>query len=80
MAKDTINSLETLYKKVLPALHTKKNELARNKMSFVNEKDIWNCLRKKKWNKTVDLTLFDIVNDILNLKETDIMEYISTRK
>lgn len=54
------NSLEELYKRVLPALRIKSSETKE-----VTEQDIWDYLAKTKWNIATNLTLYDIVNDIL---------------
>ena len=76
MVEENINTMADLYKRVLPALRSKKKELHLKNIFSANEKNIWNCLRKKKWNKTGDLTIFDIVIDILNLKEEDFLIFI----
>ena len=59
------NTLEELYNRVKPALHSKKIELRRLGYSNINEIDIWNYL-KDKWKNSINLTLSDIVDDILN--------------
>lgn len=80
MVNEKFNSITELYKRVLPALKSKKKELAISKLTFITEKDIWDCLRDTKWNKEASLTLFDIVNDILTISESSIVEYISSKK
>ena len=77
MVEENINTMADLYKRVLPALRSKKKELHLKNITSANEKNIWNCLRKEKWNKTGDLTLFDIVSDILNLKEEDFLIFVN---
>ena len=79
MVDEDFRSVSELYIRVLPALRIKKKELARNQMKFINEKDIWSCLRDKYWRKEASLTLYDIVNSILNLKEEEILEYMSNK-
>ncbi len=59
------NSLRELYIKVRPALKLKKEELKKLGMSHIVEADIWNYLRTEKWIKTVDLSLSELVNDII---------------
>lgn len=59
------NTLEELYNRVKPALHSKKIEFIRLGYSNINEIDIWNYL-KDKWKNSINLTLSDIVDDILN--------------
>lgn len=55
------NSLDELYKKVLPALEIKAQEYC----NIVTPRDIWDYLSKMVWPKTHDLTLAKIVDDIL---------------
>ena len=79
MVNEKFNSITELYMRVLPALRSKKIELAISKLGFVTEKDIWDCLRETKWSKETNLTLFDIVNDILTVSESVIVEYMRTK-
>ena len=69
-------SLQELYNRVKPALTTRKNEIKRLGISYVKEEDIWNYLKENKWNTVNNLTLTDMVNDILNVDEYIIDEYI----
>lgn len=79
MVNEKFNSITELYKRVLPALRSRKKELAISKLGFITEKDIWEVLRETKWNKESNLTLFDIVNDILTIPEHVIVEYMRTK-
>ncbi len=76
MVNDEIISITELYKKVLPALRIKKREFNREKIYFAKEKDIWSCLEKTIWQSQHNLTLFDIVNDILNLKLDYFLDFL----
>lgn len=69
-------SLEELYKRVLPALKTRKNELIRIGLKYIKEEDIWNYLKEIKWKKTKDLTLSMMVSDILNIDSLKLDEYV----
>ena len=62
-------TIEELKKRITPALKTKAKEL---KNYNIKEEDIWNHLIKNKWKKSKDLTLYDIINDIMNIKIEDI--------
>lgn len=66
MKEEKFSSLSELYKRLLPALKTKKNEMVRQKMISIKESDIWEYLCKHKWTGKNNLTLFDMVDDILN--------------
>lgn len=76
MVNQEFSSIKELYNKVLPALKSKKNELKINKIYFIEEKDIFLCLQENKWRNESNLTLFDIVNDILNVKIDDLLTYM----
>lgn len=79
MVDDKFNSVTELYKRVLPALRSKKKELVINKLGFITEKDIWDFLRENKWSKEANLTLFDIVNDILTVEESSLVQYMKSK-
>ena len=70
---DEFHSINELYQRVLPALHTKVYKLSLIGISFVSEEDIWNLLMEK-WRMGEGLTLFDIVHDILKLDEKVILD------
>lgn len=65
-----------LYKRVHPALSCKKNELSRKKYTYIMEEDIWNYLINYVWKNNKGLTLLKMVNDILNLNEKKIKNYV----
>ena len=70
-----------LYKRVLPALKSKKDELHKNGYKVLKEKDIWNLLLANKWNKERKIALCDLVDDILNTHNGEIMDfYIEEQK
>lgn len=71
---DEFNTLEELKKRVSPAIDTKLKELKANYYYDVTEEDIWEYL-KIKWKKKNNLTLYDIVNDIINLDNEEILEF-----
>lgn len=64
--KEEFKSLGELYNRIKPALSTKKDELVRNGINYIKEEDIWNCLKEVKWIKTTNLTLSEMVSDILD--------------
>lgn len=69
-------SKEELYKRVRPALRTKKNEFTRLGFSYIKETDIWNFLIKNKWKQANQLYLIDIVNDIMEIEKEEVDEYL----
>lgn len=72
---EEFGSLKELYIKVRPALVLKKDELKKYGMEQIVEADIWNYLKKKKWMNTVDLSLSEMVNDILSIDQDELDLY-----
>lgn len=62
-------TIEELYRRVKPALTTKMREMHRSGISYIKEEDIWNYLKDKKWRSSKDLSLHQMVSDILNCDE-----------
>lgn len=73
------SSLKDLYLRVEPALTSKKTELDRIGLSYIDKKDIWDYLVENKWKMGIDLTLSDVVDDILNTDNTSIDKYFKEK-
>lgn len=73
------SSKEELYQRVGPALRAKVCELQRLGIKYIQEVDIWNFLIETKWSKARDLMLYDIVNDILNIENKKIDEFLKEK-
>lgn len=73
------NSLEELYNRLIPAMETKVNELKHNGIRYINIDDVWNYLKKNKWNKSKNLSLSDCVDDILNTSGEEYKKYIKDK-
>ena len=69
------NNLKELKDRITPALNTKLKELKKNNYNIATIEDIWNYLIEKKWKTAQNLTLYDIINDVLNIDNEDIEEY-----
>ncbi len=76
---EDIKSEQELYTKLLPALTTRSNEFKRNNYFYVTKEDIWNYLKESKWIKATDLSLYEIVSDILNV-EYELVDYYVKEK
>lgn len=74
--ENKFNTQNELFNKVKPALRTKKNELNRNGIKFVNELDIWEYNKIHNWRKAKGLTLASLVNDILNTDDKLYEEFV----
>ena len=55
-----------LKQRVLPALKLKEEKLKKEGFDISSE-DIWFYLKQNKWSKSKNLTLNEVVNDILKL-------------
>lgn len=77
MVSENFKTLKELYIRVLPALKSKVKELKTKNIFYITEEDIWQFLKTRKWHTKSDLTLYDIVNDILFLEETELINYIN---
>lgn len=74
------DNLEELKKRITPALKTKLKELKNNNYNLITTEDIWNYLIKYKWKTSKNLTLYDIINDILKINNDDIEEFAIKRR
>ena len=78
MSED-IRTEEELYDRVKPALRTKKEEMRRNGFTYIKEDDIWNYLKEKKWINEKGLSLYQMVDDILNSESSLIDDYLKSK-
>lgn len=72
-------SLEELMARLKPALTTKKEEMRRNGFEYIKEEDIWNYLKEVKWKVSRDLSLYEMVNDVLNTDNYLIDKYLKEK-
>ena len=73
------NSLQELYQRIRPALRTRMRELHRLGYDYVKEEDIWNYLKETKWKTASDLSLSEMVSDILNVDEFKFDKYMKNK-
>lgn len=76
---EDLKSEAELYDRVKPALFTKKEEMRRNGFPYIKEEDIWNYLKEKKWVKERGLSLYQMVDDILNSDSMLIDDYLKSK-
>lgn len=65
-----------LYLSLLPVFKVKKRLLKNTKYNSITEKDIWKYLAMNKWQNSINLTLSDIVNDIIIVDAKNIENFI----
>ena len=70
------NNVKELYERLKPALSTKVTELKRNDLDYIKVEDVWNYLKETKWMSANNLLLYQMVDDILNLDNNEIDEYV----
>lgn len=58
-------TLKELYQQLIPAFNVKKRILSITKYKEITFEDIWQYLTLNKWRSSNDLTLADMVNDII---------------
>lgn len=68
-------SQRELYLNLIPALNVKMKLLKKNNYKDITREDIWNYLSFNKWKYDVNLTIFDMVNDIIHVDNIDIRNY-----
>lgn len=73
------NNLSELYERLKPALRTKKNEMNRRGYTYIRLEDIWNYLKEVKWKRASDLSLHEMVSDVLNTHDETIDAYLKQK-
>ncbi len=69
------NNVRELYELLLPALETKEIQLRRNDYLGLSKQDIWDYLKNTIWKNANNLTLNQMVSDILNADDEQINSY-----
>ena len=72
-------TVEELYKRLKPALYSKITELKRTGLDYIKEEDIWNYLKEVKWQEATNLSLSEMINDILNTENEIIDRYFKNK-
>lgn len=64
-----------LYQQLIPAFNVKKRILSITKYNEIQFDDIWQHLALNKWRKSIDLTIAEMVNDII-IFDADSINYL----
>lgn len=56
-----------LYKNLLPVFNVKKRLILHSKYKNITNEDIWLYLIETKWKKSYNLSISEIVNDIITI-------------
>ncbi len=73
-------SQKELYQNLIPALNVKITLLKNNNYNNITKLDIWNYLKVTKWSKSINLTIAEMVNDIIHADNKDIDIYLRKTK
>ena len=68
-----------LYQALIPAFNVKLRLLKDSDYDFIKRKDIWDYLKVNKWANSVNLTLAEMVNDIIHADNKDIDIYLKKK-
>jgi len=69
-----------LYLNLVPALNVKLKLLKNSKYSDITKEDIWNYLKENKWKSSIDLTLADMVQDIIHADNDELAKFLNKEK
>lgn len=72
-------SQKELYLALLPVFNVKKRLLSNTNYNISNE-DIWIYLINNKWKNSYNLSISEVVNDIITVDEENINRYKGARK
>lgn len=73
-------SQSDLYQELIPALNVKVKYLKKSNYQDITKEDIWNYLKESKWKNSIDLTLADMVQDILHTDNQELVSYRNKNK
>ena len=73
-------SQRELYLSLIPALNVKLRLLKNSDYKNIDKIDIWNYLKISKWKNSINLTISEMVNDIIHADNKDIDNYIKKYK
>ena len=69
-------SLKQLYQKLIPAFNVKKRLIKNSKYKEITNENIWRYLTETKWKQANNLSLHDMINDIITVDLEDIYKYM----
>ena len=76
---DNITNIQKLYEFLSPALNVKLRLLRNRNYFYIKKEDIWLYLKETKWPYSKDLTIADMVNDIIHCDNQEIDLYLKEK-
>ena len=70
---------EELFNRLKPALRSKKRELNEYGYGYLKMEDIWNYLKESLWVRSKNLSLNEMVSDILNVDNEEVDAYFKEK-
>lgn len=70
-------SLAQLYRKLLPAFKVKKRLILNSRYKHITNENIWTYLTETKWKEANNLSLPEMINDIITVDLEEINKYIA---
>lgn len=73
-------SLKELYEALKPAFSVKIRMFKNSEYSYLTSIDIWNYLKDNVWVSSVNLTIADMVSNIINVDGVKIDRYLKNKR
>lgn len=67
-------SLSQLYRTLIPAFNVKQRLIKNSKYKEITNENIWSYLTNTKWRNAKDLSLSEMINDIITVDLEHIIE------
>ena len=72
------SSLKELYLRLKPAFSVKQR-LNKRKYPYIKNEDIWNYLSINKWKTANNLSIYEMVDDIIHVDITNVDNYLKEK-
>jgi len=69
-----------LYQELIPAMNVKLKLLKKSNNKDITKEDIWDYLKNQKWKTDINLTLADMVQDIIHTDNYELVRYVKNKK
>ena len=69
-----------LYQELIPAMNVKLKLLKKSNNKDITKEDIWDYLKNQKWKTDINLTLADMVQDIIHTDNFELVRYVKNKK
>ena len=70
-------TLENLFNSLRPAFLVKIRLMKKKKLDYIKMEDIWNYLRMNKWREKKELTISEMVSDIIHVSYFEVLDFVN---